>query len=73
MSRVKLKKSEISEAYNGMTGGCFDNDSYGRAIQLVAKEQRASEEGKERKREREKSALHKMKPVLSENRKISEY
>lgn len=38
----KLKKSEISEAYNGMTRVCFDNDSYGRAIQLAAKEQRAS-------------------------------
>lgn len=49
MSRVKLKKSGISEAYNGMTGVCFDNDSYGRAIQLVAEEERAraSQEDKE--------------------------
>lgn len=27
-----------------MTEVCFDNDSYGRAIQLAAKEQRASKE-----------------------------
>lgn len=42
----KFKMSEISETYNGMTRACFDNDSYGRAIQLAVKEQRASQEGK---------------------------
>jgi len=30
-----------------MTDVCFDNDSYGRAIQLSTKEQRALEEDKE--------------------------
>lgn len=52
----KFKMSEISETYNGMTRVCFDNDSYGRAIQLAAKEQRASQEGKE--------ALRKIKPCF---------
>jgi len=61
----KFKMSEISETYNGMTRACFDNDSYGRAIQLAVKEQRASQEDKE--------ALHKIKPTLSKSRRILKY